>query len=231
MRIRLAAIIAAMGILLGLVALPAAANDVGVITGGAADIFKQGGCGDNQGGGGLGVPNLPTEPHKNAFFELVTQVVTTKGPAVLSICGKLGPILSNTEVDGVVEHDGIGAACGSSKGYDGTGTLQYLAVNQTVQLSDVGWKASAGGTLPVTGRYTDAVKNKVDRLLVAEVQAQGATPCLSKTGTTDKDTGSGAESFAVNGAFELTPLPYVDDNLPAGTCKSEADECLYGPKK
>lgn len=202
-------LLAIAAIMVGMLAGPAAAAtvDAGVLTG-TATVGKTGPCGED---GGLGLPDpLNT---KQAYYGLSTLdqgplgdasvISATQGQiGDLEICGQLGDVL------------GIGAACGMSRGHGGTGSATVGTLSAA--LSNVGWPATAGGTLPVTGRATVAGKGDVQ--LTAVVQAQGGAACVGKGGDKSgngEGNGTGATSFAVVGSYTMGG-PVVDEH-PKGS--------------
>jgi hypothetical protein len=116
----------------------------------------------------LGLPIIDGNG-ETGTWELHTTVTGTQSGA-LDAKGNLGPAL------GV-----LGAACGSSSGSDGAGTFGHDS------LSNLGWVATAGGTLPVTGNWNTT------GTVVAVVQAQGGAACASNS----------ADSFTVVGVAAL----------------------------
>lgn len=163
--------IAAM--MVGMLAGPASAG-AGVFAGNAQ--VSQGSAPCGTGSPGLGLPAL--NQNKNGSYRLVTAVTDViNGSGTLDICGKLTSVA------------GIGAACGMSKGYAGTGSI--VGANGTASLTNVGWKFSVGGTLPIIGNVSGAKNGK----LYSIAQAQGALPCLDKA----------AQNFTVVGVFVVTP--------------------------
>lgn len=225
---------AVAALFVSMLAVPASAHpvDVGVFGPGTADVGKTP-CG--AGGGGLGLPNLNGK--KNAYYGFNTPVTSAgHGAGNLNICGRLENVLGNVA-------DGLGAWCGMSKAHSGVGTLKDGAGAVHFNLSQVGWKATAGGTLPVMGKYAGHVGNSVTGTLYAIVQAQGGAGCVNKNGN-GSDKG-GAVQFTVVGA-----AAFVDgaqrswNNLDGDADKDEEDPtqepfckgdpstgCLYSDKK
>lgn len=195
----------------GLMSLPASANtnEAGVFTG-LADVGKTflsaDDC-DKSGqatvvGRGLyvvGSANDLTRERQGAWH---LETVTSTG-TVLEACGWLGPL------DGTVvvkdpepfgdRTNGVGPACGASKGHNGMGEMRNAAGTPLRKLFDLGWKNAVGGLLPVTGHYQEYspsgsnTKGKKGTV-AAQVVAQGGQRCL------DPD---GAQQFEVVGAYEL----------------------------
>lgn len=116
---------------------------------------------------GLGLPGATPV---SGSWSLTVAVTGAPESGTLSAAGALGPIA------GV-----LGAACGASSGSNGSGSFGHHS------LSDVGWAATAGGTLPVTGNYDGGA-------VAAVVQAQGGVACTQP---------GGATSFQVVGAAAL----------------------------
>ena len=114
--------------------------------------------------------HLPGATTVSGTWEIDVAVTGVPVSGDLVADGDLGPIA------GV-----LGAACGASSGTSGDGTFAHHT------LSDLGWAATAGGTLPVTGNYDGGT-------VVAVVQAQGGAACVSD---------AGAEEFQVVGVAAL----------------------------
>jgi len=197
----------AMVAMLVVMAVPASA-EVGVFSGNALVAQGAGDCGVGN-GSGLGLPAL--NQNKNGSFQLITSTLADapRGLGILDVCGDLTSVA------------GIGAACGMSKGYNGEGTVTFAA--STVDLTDVGWKLSAGGTLPVIGHADDGT---VSGTLVSLVQAQGAGPCLNKA----------AVNFTVAGVYAI--LTGVDvswnditDNVDPKNDGPSSTGNIWGDKK
>ena len=165
---------------------------------------------------------------------------------VLHACGWLSHVGKISEP---VEGQSLGPACGVSKGHNGRGQIIWDQVSGGVNLFDLGWKTSAGGTLPVFGKYQafntedDDDKAKLAKWgnITAEVQAQGGVPCAEAKNCPDQKTapaptpGCGAQQFTVAGPFELVHVgdgkeDVVRLNDAPGTCKSGEPTCLYDPK-
>jgi len=206
--LRMVALVGLMSMALGLMAVPALAADVVVFTGTAqvcgdtiAGKSTAAGCNNASkaqglyapGGDALRAPNVNPAKYTgrggNWSFQSTDcnkiNVTTDSGLVACSInaAGKLAP------VGGV-----LGAACGISNGNSGTG--KYTAANGTnVDLTNVGWITSAGGTLPITGNYSGAGKKAGLGTLAGVVQAQGGAPCVKSPVTGD----AGASQFTVIG--------------------------------
>jgi hypothetical protein len=116
----------------------------------------------------LGLPG--TSPVTGSWSLVTTLTSAVAGAGTLNASGGLSPVAN------------IGAACGMSHGHSGSGTAGAY------NLSNLGWVATAGGTLPVTGHYTVAGGSGP---VVAIVQAQGGANCASNS----------ANSFQVAGVF------------------------------
>lgn len=116
---------------------------------------------------GLHLPGVPTV---SGSWSLLVDVTGVPASGTLDASGDLGPIANV-----------LGAACGASEGSNGSGTFGHHS------LTDLGWAATAGGTLPVTGNYDGGV-------VAAVVQAQGGAACVSD---------AGAEEFQVVGVAAL----------------------------
>lgn len=191
------AAVALAAIAIAMFAGPAAAHgpDVGVYQG-FADVgrtFALKGDGsstcDSSGNGvvqgnGLNFPAPLGPSNVNGTWKLstTTQQSALHGAGSLTICGKLRPEPTTQ----------LGAACGISQGYDGQGRSVNAGLahpSVVVQLSNVGWVTSVGGTLPTTGDTATGGK------LVSITQAQGGSACLNA---------DGAKQFAVVGVFVIT---------------------------
>lgn len=165
MKIRLIAAVAFAVLAVSALAAPAFAADAGVFTG-KATVGDAGTCAAPS-GNGLHFPVVG--PARTGYWALNTDTTSVlNGAGSLSACGQLGP----------VEVVNVGAYCGVSRGHSGSGTANGGT------LTNVEWKASAGGTLPVTAELNG-------QPLVAVVQAQGGAPCA----------GAGATGFDVVGAY------------------------------
>jgi hypothetical protein len=92
----------------------------------------------------------------------------------ISVAGELGPVA------GVV-----GASCGVSNGYNGSGSYGPNDGNHLNNVQGVGWVTSAGGTIPITSGTVNGTP------IVGVVQAQGGAGCV----------GSGATTFNVVGVI------------------------------
>lgn len=193
MKLRLVATLAVAALALAVVALPAAADDAGVGT--YQGNAKVGATFDNpattnvvEGCGASGVPTagvfgrglfLP-DPlvQPTGVWALSTNVTGVPTGGTLSICGELGPNAA-----------GVGASCGMSEGEGGRGVFASV-----YNLSNVGWITSAGGTLPVSGDFTNSANGHTGTL-VALTQAQGGSDCALNA--------NGATNFTVVGVTAL----------------------------
>jgi hypothetical protein len=106
----------------------------------------------------------------------LSTTVTGMESGGLNADGLLGPVSPTP----------VGASCGLSQGHSGSGTFNDNT------LSNLGWRSSAGGVLPVTGDWSDA-SGSGD--VVALVYASGGAACLTNSATT----------FKVVGVAALTP--------------------------
>lgn len=117
----------------------------------------------------------------------------------LEVAGELGPVLGSVHLSpvgtvGPAPSSPLGAWCGLSGGHSGGSGSNVGVVADALgshQVWDVGWLASAGSVLPVTGAW-DGGQGQ----LVAFVQASGSE--LAQHCAT-----SGAEAFDVNGVAGL----------------------------
>lgn len=167
-------LLAAAVAMLAAMAVPASATEIGVFQG-DAKVGVTGPC-TSPSGNGIFLPGLGLD--SKAYWQLTTVVQgTLNGP--LNACGELGQI------------KGVNPACGISSGSKGTGTFAGR------DLYDLGWTTSAGGTLPVTGHWSDASGNSGS--VVALVQAQGGQECAPPP----VGGGNGATSFTVAGVAVL----------------------------
>lgn len=206
---RILGFVVAMGLMVGMMAAPAAANpdatqilSVGVFTG-SATVGKvlTGACanGDQSGtvsGGGLGLPEL--KRNKTGWYKLSTALTTVpQGTGTLVACGPLAPALTLGKA-------AVGAACGASSSQDGFGTASAGTLSK--KLRNLGWFTAVGGVLPVTGRTSEGATKKPGGHVLALVVATGGTDCNNKSATDPKPgtgAGSGARSFTVAGVFAL----------------------------
>lgn len=255
MRWRNASLMMIAVLMLGVLAGPASANkldgkfgsgvpvkEVGLILDGRAKVGKNRTFCNNDGssdvsGAGIGLPIVNGQ--KNAFWEITTPVTQLPSLATgtLKACGRLTKMFS--AVGG-----GLGAACGSSKGWDGKGSVTAPG-KKTIWLDKLGWKASVT-TFVVTGQAVQAdtadeakaKKSGANDVVVAVIQTfGGAVPgCTSKVGSgndPNKSGGAGSDTaFVINGAFAIANGAYPNPNGLPGTCKTGlANGCLYDPKK
>lgn len=135
-------------------------------------------------GNGLNFPAPVGPANVNGTWKLstTTQQSVLHGAGSLTICGYLRPEPTT----------GLGASCGVSQGYGGQGRSVNAGLvhgGGVIQLSNVGWVTSAGGTLPTVGDTSTGGK------LISITQAQGGSACLNA---------DGAKQFAVVGAFAIT---------------------------
>ena len=235
-------------LLLGLLVAPASANkvkdkdgmpggvkDTGVFAGTAIVGKFRSFCtheGDSDvHGPGIGMPLV--NGTKNAYYQLHTTIDSAFKPAaadgVFKICGRLTKMVD--EAGG-----GLGAACGASKGWDGRGTINWVdPAKDTIWLKDLVWKTDVSGTWIVTGEANqaeeeDESKNKAKNdFITMTIQAQGGSPCLTKSGIKPHKSG-GADRFTMVG--EYTIANGTADQNAGPLCKSGLDDaCLYDEKK
>lgn len=257
MRAKNVAWVVTAALLLGLFALPASANkvkDKDGVAGGLKDtgfLFGNAMVGklrdrclhdgaSNVRGSGIGLPHQT----KNAYWELgnsspavVTSLAQPGKIGLVRMCGRLTKMFS--AIGG-----GLGAACDTSKGWDGRGTIAFLddddpstPAKDTIWLKELGWKASAT-TFVMTGVANQAPNEGLSKgkghqdLFLAVIQAQGAAQCPTKSSDKRKDSEEGARFFTVNGIYTIANGPYIDPNTLPLMCKSGlANSCLYDPKK
>lgn len=206
---RMTGLFLAVAMMVGMLAVPAAANPnlgqlgaVGTFVGEAkvGKLITAGSCDNSNhqptlGGGGLGLPELKRA--KNGWYTLKTTLtaVTTVPSLVqgdLLACGRLWAA-------GSVGKAPIGAACGASSSNSGFGS----ALGK--KLTNLGWATAIGGLLPVTGRTAEGPDKKKGGHVIALVLASGAVPCTDKSAGAKPNSGagSGATLFTVAGAFAL----------------------------
>ncbi|HWH31517.1 MAG TPA: hypothetical protein VNU01_02470 [Egibacteraceae bacterium] len=222
---------------------PLPAKDVGLLDGEVKVGKARDGCSNdgkgNVTGGGLGLPGVTTP--KNAYYQFTGSVTSlvNRDMALTEVCGRL------TKQHSAVGN-GLGAACGASKGWDGKGKVSWegLPGKQSLWLQDVGWKFTVGGLIFVTGKVVAAgssaeakTKQSQDHLL-ALLLAQGGAECFNKrdavpppAGTGEKQEGVGATRFTIIGIYGVLNGPPPDRN--AGfQCKFGPEHgCLNRPKK
>ena len=173
-------------------------------------------------GAGLGMPwhNAVWNERKIAYFHLSASVINVKSvpgfpTGHLRACGTLLPVGDNL---GGQPGNGVGAACGMSKGHNGKGLIEFPfkpPPGDAIWLDQLGWKFTTGGMMLVSGEaYVGPPKTKDDDRsgFQAVISAQGAAPCLTKTGA-DLDKSGGAREFTVAGVYALGGPPF-DRNLP-----------------
>lgn len=216
MKLKATGLLLAMAMMLGVAAMPAsAATSVGAHTGvfiATAKVGKFGSCGNDgvgtTSGGTIGLLPLPT---KNAYYTIEAaqgQVVDApNGPGNAQICGRLTAPLQDTPLD-VKGLTGIGASCMSTKGWGGSGKATFA--NQTIYLSNLGWKITVGGTFLVTADAGGVSKKKAD-LLVAQVQAINENVLISCVNKTLGDKNEPAP-FTVAATYEI--IPGAGNNVP-----------------
>jgi len=219
MRIKGTGLLLAIAVLLTVAAVPAmaaspAAPDAGVFVG-IADVGKTGTC--NADGtvtslSGQGIGLLPVVDAKNAVY----RINAPQGAAVsvlhdaggLKLCGYLTAPLHGAAGPGTPDTKILGATCAATKGWGGKGVATFAnPVGHTVTLTDLGWKATVGGTFVVTA---DASGNgKAADTLVAVVQALSETAVLGCTEKTvaNSTTGKGTatDTFDVVAGYTILP--------------------------
>lgn len=227
MKVKVTGMVLVVAVLLGMMAMPAAANSVAPTAGvfaGEASVGKKGVCNqDGSGsvsGAGLGLANAeePTQvlDVKRAWYTIdapASVVDVVYGQGSLKLCGKLGPNLT-----------GLGASCATTKGWDGQGKASFTnlltGAGKAISISNLGWIATAGGTFLVTGDvgdYTAGTKKKADQL-VAVVQAlddEVVLNCLEKRGSGRDQTG-GATTFDVVAVYSIVPDHTLIDDKKEG---------------
>lgn len=179
---------------------------------------------------GIGLP-LVNAPKAAVFAFAGMAVSALHGAGPLLACGDLFPVASNLPTGGV------GAACGATKGM-GVGSFLYPGTLAhpgagALFLTDVLWKAQAGGFIPVTAQYAPALGAPPVGTVVALLATQGGAGCFTKADGPPKAGGSAA--FTVVGAFAALPGILVDVNtiVPfglGGKCPA-FPPCLYGGPK
>ena len=221
MKLKATGLFLAIAMLVGMVALPAAANTVGDHVGvfqAEARVGKIGSCNqDGTGsatGGGIGLlPELPPNRGKNAWFTISNGAVTDLSSdgglqtGVANLCGRLtAPLYPVVDL----KDEGIGATCLATKGWGGKG--KAVIGSEELWIKNLGWKITVGGTFLVTGDVSNSSdKSKKVDLLLAQVQAlsEGAAiGCANKTlvGKT------GSQPFIVAAAYEI--IPGAGGNVP-----------------
>jgi len=189
---------AVAALFVSMMSLPALADSgIGVLSG-TADVGRidNGGCDeDTVDGDGLYLPGVnDADP---GYYRLNATTVSAPGATgSINVCGELGAVA-------VPQVGDVGAACGMSRGHSGSGTASTSIPAQTLTLSNVGWPATAGGTLPIEGDYSVANAKLVGGTnggeIVGVVQAQGGANCVAGP----HNTGQGAQSFTVVGVYAL----------------------------
>lgn len=196
-----------------------------------APCTKQG-LGEPQ-GKGLVLPSpVGNKAHgKTAVYRLQTTVVVASAAApvpptgVLNVCGYIAPT-----------DQGLGAACGASRGHDGQGKL--VVGDRTYKIYNLGWNNAVGGTLPVRGNYRKIVNGNKNQWLKTEgtitgvVQAVGSGCTENKCGdpkVCSDPTADGATSFTVVGDV-VAAMP--GNMAPPGSDKgAPIDKCGQQPTK
>lgn len=158
----------------------ASGGDIGVVWGAKGSVSKDqiGGCPTGT-GGPIGLPVV--NGAKKAYYEIVWPAPAGIGAAsvflgpiaAVRICGQMDP------TSGLV-----GAACGISAGHNGTGIIDYAAIpgGPEVVLNGLGWRATAGDLIYVTGGavVNGTGKDKAGFLGIMTVRGVGAQ-CLNKS--------------------------------------------------
>ncbi|HWH31272.1 MAG TPA: hypothetical protein VNU01_01230 [Egibacteraceae bacterium] len=224
---------------LGVGIMPAAADeprapDAGVFQG-TAQVGKSGDC-DNEGGahnvtgGGIGAPVVNGPKNAQYSINAPDSVVSVSyGVGSLRLCGFLtGPLgIKKVVVDdakATSENDltvPVGASCVSTKGWGGKGKATFNSVlgepaTTVIYISNLGWKATVGGTFLVTADTGGTSKKKAD-LLVAVVQAlsEGAViGCLEKVLAMQDKSGLTPDPFTVVASYALLPVENPQDKKP-----------------
>lgn len=138
-------------------------------------------------GGGLRLPD-PLRPSTARGWHLVadTAVGMVHGFARLQLCGAL----SSDPVTG------MGAACGLSSGDDGRGLLVSGGAAHpasTLRLEDVGWVATLGSIVPITGSVESHEGDGGNGTFLALAQMHPGAGCLASE--------QGASQFATTATF------------------------------
>lgn len=211
MKLKATGLLLALAMLLGMAALPAAAAiSVGPHVGAfqaIADVGKEGTCAnDGTGtvsGGGIGLlPGAPVAEVKNAWFTISDGIVVDvpSGLGTANLCGRLtAPLQDTAGLD--VKALGIGASCLATKGWGGYGLAEFEGPD--IWISNLGWKATVGGTFIVTGDVGGA-KGKKQDLLIGEVQALNENVlvfCAEKALGNKQDP----DPFLVAAVYEIIP--------------------------
>jgi len=202
MRARLLGVgIAAMLMLSVLAPMAYAQNDLGTIgpanatVGEKIDCKKAGGVTPT--GRGLTYPSpKDVQPHtanKDRSYRFVGPITSIGfGNGTIDVCGHITSVA------------GVGPRCFMSKGYGGRGFARFPGA--TVKLSNITWKVSGVGTLPITGRadlWDGANKSKESRIY-SIVQAQGgAIDCANGWPQLGTDKPQGTTNFQVFGVYAI----------------------------
>lgn len=216
----------AVGLLVGLVGLPASADitDTGTFDG-TAEVGKTflatNDC-DKTGnaqvvGEGLYFAGSPLDlgRERQGAWHLHTNAMgVLLGVVELEVCGWLGP-LDGTVLNNEDRNSGLGPACVASKGHHGMGEIRDLAGIPILKLMDLGWKDSVGDVLVMTGKYqqyvTDAkgtTKRQKFGTMAAQVFAPPRFPndCFFES--------PGAQQFNMFATFELVNTGYTNPPKP-----------------
>lgn len=216
MRIKETGLMLAIAVLLTVAAVPAlaaspAAPDAGTFLG-VADVGKTGTCnadGTVTGLSGQGIGLLPVIDAKNAVYRINapegTATSILHGAGALKLCGYLTAPLHGAAGPGTPDTKILGATCAATKGWGGKGVATFPG--HTVTLTDLGWKATVGGTFLVTA---DASGNgKAADTLVAVVQTLSETAVLGCTEKTVANSTSGkgttTDTFDVIAGYTILP--------------------------
>lgn len=170
---------------------------------------------------------------RHGTFQISTDVMilNDKGglpfPGVLHVCGWLDREAPFEWPGQPERNNGLGAACGASKGFGGRGWVEDATGQKLVKLSDLGWKAS-GSTFVVNGNYeeydpvTKKKNNKVGAVK-AVIQASGGGLSCSEV-----ISPNGAQLFNVNGTFDLLNGVGGGDKTPNNPTGDGSDEFKKG---
>lgn len=198
MKVKAIGMMLALAMLLGLAAMPAAANTgagahAGVFQGDASVGKGAAEC-NNDGtgsvsGGGIGLPIVHGLKTAHWRIDVGTAVDVPNGVGSGQLCGDLNA----TPVD-----PSLGASCVSTSGANGQGKVSFA--NGDIWVTNLGWITTVGGTFVVTGNAAGA-KGKTTDQLRAVVQALDE---LVVVGCVLKDKAN-TQTFRVVATYTVTP--------------------------
>ena len=230
------AVVAALFV--GLLGLPASAriNDVGVLEGNAEmgktfwsqDDCNKTGVATVVGRGLFLVGSLEDQGREaQGAWHLDTVATTVQHPdgIRLELCGWLGAVAGTEGLQWPgqpARMNGVGAACGASRGHSGMGEFGPFGA-PVAKLLHVGWVTTATGALLLTGQYQEYVggdrnsKGKKGTVLALLELVGGGGNCVV-------DPGNGAQDFNVVGGVKLVNQQVLGKPEPEECKETDPDQ-------